>query len=115
MGFNQPRPVGWRGWAKAHGTHNAPLFHAGEGGHPRLEKENICDWLSVGNRGLLMLVCSNVCIIREFSGFLMSHLMRLFRILLRLKVCIKGLQGVRIPLCHWSLLVFQQGGLVRHC
>ena len=51
------------------GTHNAPLFPAGEVSLPRLEKENVCDWLGVGNSGLLMLVCSNVRIIGEFSIF----------------------------------------------
>ena len=30
MGLSLPRPVGWRVWAKAHGTHNAPLFPTGE-------------------------------------------------------------------------------------
>ena len=40
-----------------------------------------------------MLVRSNVCIIGEFSRFLVSHLMRLFRIPLKLEVSIKGLQG----------------------
>ena len=51
------------------GTHNAPLFSAGKVSLPRLEKENICDWLGVGNSGLLMLVCSNVRITEEFSIF----------------------------------------------
>ena len=69
MGLSQPGPVGWRVWAKAHSTHNALIFPAGEGSLPRLEKENICDWLSVGNSGLLMLVFSNVCITEEFSFF----------------------------------------------
>ena len=46
-----------------------PLFSAREGSLPRLEKENVCDWLSVGNSGLLMLVCSNVYITGEFSIF----------------------------------------------
>ena len=40
-----------------------------------------------------MLVCSNVRITGEFSNFLVSHLMRLFGILLRLGVSIKGMQG----------------------
>ena len=51
------------------GTHNAPFFPAGEVSLPWLEIENVCDWLSVGNNGLLMLVCSNVRITREFSIF----------------------------------------------
>ena len=78
MGFSHPRLVSRRVWAKAHGTHNAPLFPAGEGSLPRLEKENVCDGLSVGNNGLLMLVCSNMIITGEFSNFLVSHLMRSF-------------------------------------
>ena len=40
-----------------------------------------------------MLVCSNVRITREFSNFLVSHLMRLFGIPLKREVPIKGLQG----------------------
>ena len=51
------------------GTHNALLFPTGEGSLPRLEKENVCDWLSVGNSVLLMLVCSNVRITGEFFIF----------------------------------------------
>ena len=46
-----------------------PLFPAGEVSLPQFRKENVCDWLGVGNNGLLMLVCSNVCITREFSIF----------------------------------------------
>ena len=51
------------------GTHNAPSVRL-----PRLGKENVSDWLGMGNSGLLMLVCSNVCITGEFL-FLVSHLM----------------------------------------
>ena len=51
------------------GTHNAPLFLAGEGSLPRLEKENVFYWLCVGNNGQLVLVCSNVRITEEFSIF----------------------------------------------
>ena len=51
------------------GTHNAPLFPTREGSLPRLEKENVCDWLGMGNSGPLMLVCSNVRITEEFSIF----------------------------------------------
>ena len=50
-------------------THNAPIFQAGEGNLPRLEKENVCNWLGVGNNILLMLVCSNVSITGEFPIF----------------------------------------------
>ena len=110
MGFSHPRPVGWRVWAKAHGTHNAPLFPTGEGSLPRLEKENVCDWLSVGNSGLLMLVCSNVRITREFSNFLVSHLMRSFEILLKLEVFIKGLQGGGFLCATGYYWFFQWGG-----
>ena len=90
VGFSQPGPVGWRVWAKAHGTHNAPLLHAREGSLPRLEQENVGDWRSVGNNGLLMLAHSNVHIIGEFSHFLVLHLMQLFGITLKLEVSIKG-------------------------
>ena len=51
------------------GTHNAPLFPTGEVSLPQLEKENVCNWLGVGNNVLLMLVCSNVRTIGEFSIF----------------------------------------------
>ena len=51
------------------GTHNALLFLAGEVSLLWLEKENVCDWLGVGNSGLLMLVCSNVRITEELSIF----------------------------------------------
>ena len=91
MGLSRPGPVGWRVWAKAHGTHNAPLFPVGDVVLPRSVKENIWDLLDVGIGGLLMLGCSNVRIIGEFPSFLISHLMRLFGIPLRLKVSIKGL------------------------
>ena len=52
-------------------THKAPIFSVGEASLPRLEKDNVCDWLGEFsiNSGLLMLVCSNVGIIREFSIF----------------------------------------------
>ena len=50
-------------------THNAPLFPAREVSLSRLEKENVCDWLGMGNSGLLMLVCSNMRITGEFSIF----------------------------------------------
>ena len=50
-------------------THNAPIFLPGEVSLPRLEKENVCEWLDVGNSGLLMLGCSNVRITGEFFIF----------------------------------------------
>ena len=50
-------------------THNAPIFLDGAISLPRLEKENVCEWLDVGNNGLLMLGCSNVRITGEFSIF----------------------------------------------
>ena len=43
VGFSHPGHVGKKVWAKAHGTHNAPLFQAGQGSLPRLKKENTCD------------------------------------------------------------------------
>ena len=46
-----------------------PRFPDGEVSLPRLEKENVYDWLGVGNSGLLMQVCSNVRITEEFSIF----------------------------------------------
>ena len=48
-------------------TQNAPFFPAGEVSLPRLENENVCDLLGVGNSGLLMLLCSNVT--GDFSIF----------------------------------------------
>ena len=60
MVFSRPGSVGGISWAQAHGTHNAPLFPAGEDSRPRLEKENVFDWPSMGSSGQLMLVCSNV-------------------------------------------------------
>ena len=68
-----------------------PFFLLREGNLPRLEKENVCDWLSVGNSELLMFISSNAPIIGEFSNFLVSHLMRAFGFLLRLSI--KGMQG----------------------
>ena len=49
------------------GTHNTPFFPARKVSLPRMEKENVCDWLGMGNSGMLMLVCSNVRITGEFS------------------------------------------------
>ena len=70
--------AGWRIWAKAHGTHNAPLFPVGEVVLCRPKKENIWDFLGVGIGEALMQGCSDVYITREFSIFLMSHLMQVF-------------------------------------
>ena len=69
------------------GTHNAPSVRL-----PRLGKENVSDWLGMGNSGLLMLVCSNVCITGEFSIFGITFDV-VFGIPLKLEVSIKGLQG----------------------
>ena len=41
VGFSLLGPVGWRVWAKAHGTHNARLFPAGEVILPWPGKENL--------------------------------------------------------------------------
>ena len=98
------RPVGWWVWAKAHGTHNAPLFLVGEVILPSQEKrifgtclmwglagrENIWDLFDVGIGGPLMPGSSNVHITEEFPSFLKSHLMRLLGIPLKLEVFIKG-------------------------
>ena len=51
MGWNLLGLVGWRIWAKAHGTYNAPLFLAGEVVLPRLGKDNTWDMLDVGISG----------------------------------------------------------------
>ena len=68
-------------WAKAHGTHTAPLFPAGEDVLPRSGKENIWDMfdagigekreylLGVGIGEALMQGCSNVHITEEFASF----------------------------------------------
>ena len=54
------RSVGGSSWAQDHGIDNAPIFHAGEGSRPRLEKEKDFYWPSMGNNGKLMLVYSNM-------------------------------------------------------
>ena len=69
MGFDPFRPSEYGCWAKSHGTHNAPLFPAGEISLPRLEKYRILDLLVVGNGGPLMLACSNVHISEGFYIF----------------------------------------------
>ena len=56
-------------WAKNRGTHNAPIFSAGEISLPRLEKYRILDLLVVGSGGLLMLVYSPAHITKGFSIF----------------------------------------------
>ena len=48
VGFSHPGPVGWRVWAKAHGTHNAPIFPASEGSLSRLEKKTFVTGLVWG-------------------------------------------------------------------
>ena len=67
VGFDPSRPFEWGCWAKSHGTHNAPLFPAGEFSLPRMEKYRIFYPLIIGNRGQLMLACSNVHVFGEFS------------------------------------------------
>ena len=62
-------------WAKAHGTHNAPLFPAGEVVLPWPGKENIWDLLGMGIGEALIQWCSEVYITGEFASFLMLHLM----------------------------------------
>ena len=62
-----------------------------------------------------MLGCSNVHITGEFPSFLKSHLMRLFRIPLRLEVFIKGLQEEGFFGAIGYYWFYQRGGLVRRC
>ena len=69
MGFDMSGPSKYGCWAKSHGTHIAPLFLAGEISFPRLEKYRILNLLVVGNKGPLMLVCSNTRVTRGFSIF----------------------------------------------
>ena len=69
VSFDLSGPFEYECWAKSHGTHNAPIFPAGEISLPRLEKYRILDLLVVGNGGLLMLVCSNARITEGFSIF----------------------------------------------
>ena len=95
-------------------THNAPLFQVGEVSLPWLEKENVCDWLSMGNIGLLMLVCSNVRIIGGFPIFCVTFDAAVWDSL-EARGLYRRLAGWWIPLCHWLLLVFQRGDMVRCC
>ena len=60
MVLSQPWSIGGSCWAQAHGTHNAPIFPAGEGSCTQLEKKNVFDWTSIENSGQLMLVCSDM-------------------------------------------------------
>ena len=69
VGFDSFEPSEWGCWAKSHGTHNAPLFPVGEFSLPRLEKYRIFHLFVIGNRGPLMLACSNVHVSRGFSIF----------------------------------------------
>ena len=54
---------------KAIGTHNAPLFPAGEFDLLWLEKYHVSKLFVVGNGGPLMLAFSNVHVFWEFSIF----------------------------------------------
>ena len=69
VGFDPFWPSQWGCWAKSHGTHNAPLFQAGEFNLPLLEKYRIFNLLVIGNGGLLMLACFNVHVFGGFSIF----------------------------------------------
>ena len=69
VGFSLSRPVGWMVWAKAHGTHNAPLFPVDEVILPRSGKENVWDLPDMGISGPLMLGCFNARITGEFPIF----------------------------------------------
>ena len=76
MGFNLSGPFELECWAKGNGTHNAPLFPAGEISLPWLGKYRILDLFVFGNEGPLVLVCS-----KALPGgflFLVTHLMWLF-------------------------------------
>ena len=117
MVLSRPGPVGGSSWAWAHGTHNAPLFPAGEGNYPRWEKENIFDWHGEQwtiNVGMFQ---------REFSNFLDSHLLWSLGIPLRLEVSIKGLEvadsfvplvipGLSTEKVGWALSGVRLGGLL---
>ena len=85
------RPTSRSSWAQAHGTHNAPLFPAGEGGYPRREKETVFDQPSMGNQRTINVDMFQ----RKFSNFLDLHLLWSLGIPLRLEVSIKGLEGGR--------------------
>ena len=69
VGFDLSGLYEWGCRAKSHGTHNAPIFPAGEFSLHRLEKYRVFDLFVVGNGGLLMLACSNVHVFCEFSIF----------------------------------------------
>ena len=89
MVLSWPQPTSGSSWASAHGTHNAPLFPAGEGSYPWREKENVFDKPSMGNQRTINVGMFQ----REFSNFLDSHLLWSFGIPLRLEVSIKSLEG----------------------
>ena len=96
MVLNRSGSVGGSSWAQTHGAHNAPFFLVGDGSRPRLEKENVFDWPSMGNSGQLMLICSNV----NFLTFGFT-----FDVVawdpLEAGSFYKRFGGWRIPLCHW--------------
>ena len=104
MGFSLPGPIGWRVWAKAYGTHNAPLFSARVVVLPWLGKENIWDLPDMGISGPLMLVCSNVHITRGFPIFGITFNAALWGSHEAWGLY-KGLAGWRIPLCIWLVLI----------
>ena len=56
-------------WAKAHGTHNAHFFPAGEVVLPWPRKKNIWDLLGMRIGEALMQWCSEVYITEEFARF----------------------------------------------
>ena len=68
-------------WPKSMVPTIPPLFPAGEFDLPLMEKYCVFDLVVVGNRGPLMLACSNVHVFGEFSifgiafstDFLVSH------------------------------------------
>ena len=65
MGFNLSGPFELECWAKGNGTHNAPLFPAGEISLPWLGKYRILDLFVFGNEGpLVKIIRATVVITR---------------------------------------------------
>ena len=81
-------------WAKAHGTHNASLFPAGEDALPRSEKEYLLD---VGIGEALMQGCFDAHITGEIASFFeMTFDAVVLGSPLRLEISIKGWEEERI-------------------
>ena len=69
MGFDPSGPSEWGCWAKSHGTHNAPFFRQGSLIFPGWKNTVFFYLFFIGNRGPLMLACSNVHVYGELSIF----------------------------------------------